>query len=178
MLVYTDLLCGDQVLSDSFPTKPLVYNGEEIPGIMVAQSKLVPKDIGEVNTGANASAEGGGDEVDDSVEMVCNIKDPLVGFGYEGPNDIKAKDFGVLFKSYCVAVKNKITEAGEKPGPFMKSAKAFAPFLKAEFKNFEIYSPKSFSAETFIIGWWDDEANTVGAPKFLYFKNALKEEKY
>lgn len=178
MLVYTDLVTGDQLLSDSYPLKPLVHNGEEIPGLMCAQSKMIPKDIGDVNTGANASAEGGGEELDDSVETVCNIKDGLVGFGYEGPNAVKASEFGVMYKSWCLAVKKKIEAAGEKPGPFMKSAKAFAPFMKAEFKNFEIYSPKSFSPDTFIIGWWDDEANTVGAPKFIYFMNALKQEKY
>ena len=179
MLVYTDLISGDQVLSDSFDLKPLNYGGNELEGIMCVQSKMVNKDIGEINTGANASAEGGGDEeVDDSVERVCDIKDGLVGFGYEGPNEMSAKEKVELFKAWCQKVKAKIVESGEKPGPFMKSAKGFMDFLKNEHKNMEIYFPKSYNTETFVIGWWDDEANAAGAPKFIYFKNALKEEKY
>lgn len=78
--------------------------------------------------------------------------------------------------------------------------------MKAQFSNFEIYYPKSYNADTFIIGWWDDEvrfvvtrfpflcflcafekltekkiitqANTLGAPKFIFFEPALKKEKY
>jgi hypothetical protein len=46
------------------------------------------------------------------------------------------------------------------------------PFIKDEFKNFEIYHPKSFNAETFIVGWWDEEANACGAPKFIFFADA------
>ena len=183
MLVYSDLISGDQMLSDSHVTTPLKHNGEEIEGIFIVQSKAVPKDIGEVNIGANASAEGGGEEVDDSVETVNNVIDGLLGFGYNGPNEMKASEFMVLYKAWCGAMKNKIIETApegaEAPAkPFMQSAKAFMPFLKAEFKNLEVYNPKSFNTETFVLGWWDDEANTVGAPKFIYFRHALKEEKY
>lgn len=176
--MYTDLISEDQVLSDSFNLTPLKYNDEEVEGIMVVQSRLVVKDIGEVNTGANASAEGGEEALEDEVEKVCDIKDGLVGFGYEGPNDMKASEFVTLYKAWCQKIKKIKEDAGEKPGPFMKSAKAFMGFMKAEFKNFEIYAPKSYNTETFIVGWWDDEANTVGCPKFIYFKHALKEEKY
>ena len=183
MLVYTDLISGDQVLSDSFPWKELDFvvdeAGTKLEGVMIVQSKKVVKDIGEVNTGANASAENPEEEaVDDSVEKVCDITDGLVGFGYEGPLPLKAAEFVALYKQWCQAVKAKKVEAGEKPGPFMKSAKGFMQFVKKEFKNFEIYAPKSFNTETFIIGWWDEEANAAGSPKFIYFKHALKEEKY
>ena len=145
---------------------------------MFVQSKMVVKDIGEINTGANASAENPEEELADSAEKVCDIKDGLVGFGYEGPLEMSASDFVVLFKTWCQSIKKKKEEAGEKPGPFMKSARGFLNFVKKEFKNMEIYAPKSFNTETFITGWWDDEANEAGSPKFLYFKHALKEEKY
>lgn len=178
MLVYSDLISGDQVLSDSYPWKELEYDGQKIEGVMYVQSKMVSKEIGEIDTGANASAEAADEGVDDSVEKVCDIKDGMIGFGYEGPNAMKASEFVTLYKAWCQAVKKKIEETGAKPGPFMKSAKGFMAFMKKEFKNFEIYAPKSFNTETFIIGYWDDEANAIGAPKFIYFKHALKEEKY
>ena len=40
------------------------------------------------------------------------------------------------------------------------------------------YHGKSFSPESFVIGWWDDEANEVGSPKFIFFEPALIREKY
>lgn len=183
MLVFTDLISDDQVLSDSSELLPLKLDGEELSGLQYVQSKMVPKDLGEINIGGNASAEGGGEEVDDSIETANNISDGLLGFGYNGPNEVKASEFMVLYKAWCGAVKAKIVEnapegADAPAKPFMQSAKAFMPFLKKEFKNLEVYNPKSFNTETFILGWWDDEANTIGAPKFIYFKHALKEEKY
>eukprot|EP00924_Labyrinthula_sp_SR-Ha-C_P010688 snap_masked-scaffold_49-processed-gene-1.80-mRNA-1 protein AED:0.00 eAED:0.00 QI:0/-1/0/1/-1/1/1/0/188 len=188
MLVYIDLVSEDQVLSDSFPWKELEYDGNKIPGVMVVQSKMVTKSLGEINTGANASAEAGEEELDDGAEKVVDIKDGLIGFGYEGPNTIAAKEFVTLYKAWCQKVRKILVKPDEEEGleerkeklgkPFMESAKEFMPFLKKEFKNCEIYAPKSFNTETFVIGWWDDEANKVGAPKFIYFKHALKEEKY
>jgi hypothetical protein len=79
---------------------------------------------------------------------------------------------------WCKAVKEKIEEKGGKPKDFMQAAKAFLPFMKDNFKNFEIYHPKSYNTSTFILGYWDDEANEVGAPKFIFFGPALLKEKY
>lgn len=178
MLVYTDLISGDQVLSDSYAWKQLEFDGKPVEGVMYVQSKMVSNEVGEINTGANASAEAVAEDPEEAAKKVCDIKDGLIGFGYEGPNEMKANEFVTLYKSWCGKVKKKIEETGAKPGPFMKSAKGFMEFMKKEFKNFEVYAPKSYNTETFILGWWDEEANIAGAPKFLYFKHSLKEEKY
>ncbi|WP_285167028.1 hypothetical protein, partial [Mycobacterium tuberculosis] len=62
MLVYQDLLTGDELLSDSFPYKE-IENGVlwEVEGKWVVQGAV------DVNIGANPSAEGADDDegVDD-----------------------------------------------------------------------------------------------------------------
>ncbi|KAJ6305934.1 hypothetical protein OIU78_021297 [Salix suchowensis] len=71
MLVYQDLLTGDELLSDSFPYKE-TENGVlwEVEGKWVVQGAI------DVDIGANPSAEGGDDEgVDDQTVKVVDIVD-------------------------------------------------------------------------------------------------------
>ncbi|PIA44398.1 hypothetical protein AQUCO_01700176v1 [Aquilegia coerulea] len=72
MLVYQDLLTGDELLSDSFPYKE-IENGIlwEVEGKWVVQGAV------DVDIGANPSAEGGGEDegVDDQAVKVVDIVD-------------------------------------------------------------------------------------------------------
>ncbi|CAN6587503.1 unnamed protein product [Malus baccata var. baccata] len=73
MLVYQDLLTGDELLSDSFPYRE-IHNGVlwEVDGkVMVVQGAV------DVDIGANPSAEGGGEDegVDDQAVKVVDIVD-------------------------------------------------------------------------------------------------------
>mmetsp|Transcript_12172 Transcript_12172/g.24277 ORF Transcript_12172/g.24277 Transcript_12172/m.24277 type:complete len:179 (-) Transcript_12172:84-620(-) len=178
MLVYTDLLSDDQMLSDAYPREPLKIGGEEVPNVFVVQSKMVTSELGDINIGANASAEGGGEEAGDDVKRVNNMTDGDVGFGYQGPNEYTGEEFKVIFRSWCKAIKAKIEESGEKPKDFMKSAKAILPFIQENFADLEFYAPKSFNPDTFVMGWWNDKANEVGAPAFIFLEKAYKIEKY
>ena len=139
VIVYSDILTGDQVLSDSRPQKPLTFNGEVIPGVFTVQAKLVVKGPVQVNTGANASTEAGDEEgADDQAVKVCDLKDPELGFGYEGPGSYSEGEFNALYKSWCKAVKEKIESKGGKPKDFMQAAKGFLPFLKENYGSFEM----------------------------------------
>lgn len=178
VVVFIDIVCGDQLLSDSYPQSQLVYNGEDLAGLTFVQSENVEKGAVSVNTGANASAEEAAEDGDDNVEKVNNIVDAEIGFAYEGPMTLKKSEFGVMYKNYCKKMKDAIIARGDKPKPFMESAKAFLEFMNKEFSNFEIYQSKSYDNPAFIVGWWDDEANTIGAPKFIYFEHGMFSEKY
>jgi len=144
-----------------------MHEGEAIPGVVTVQAKLASKGPVSVNTGANASKEESEEGVEDSEVKVVDLKDPDLGFGYEGPQAMSEGEFNSLYKAWCKAVKEKIESKGGKPKDFMQAAKAFLPFMKANFSSFEIYYPKSFNSETFVIGWWDDEANELGGTFFL-----------
>jgi len=182
MIVYEDLVSGDQVLSDSRPQAPLKIKigGVEtvIPNVFTVQSKLVIKGPVEVNTGANASKEEQEEGVEDQALKVVDLKDPEVGFGYEGPQDYSEAEFQTLYKTWCKAVKEKIEAKGGKPKDFMQAAKAFHPAIKENYSSFEVYHTKSFCSESFILGYWDDEANEAVAPKFIFFEPALNRVKY
>lgn len=154
------------------------FNGEVIPNVFSVQSRLVTKGPVDVNTGANASKEEAEEGSEDQVEKVVDLKDPATGFGYEGPQSYDVSDFTGLYKNWCKAVKEKIEAKGGKPKEFMQAAKAFLPFWKENFANLEIYHGKSFDPASFVMGWWDDEANELGAPKFIFFEPALIREKY
>jgi len=176
MIVYKDMVSGDQILSDSFEQEPLVYKGEPVPGCVVVQSKMVNKETGDIDIGANASAEEVDEGTADQAVMVNQLVDKDLGFGYEGPVSFTKQEFGTLFKKWSRETKEKILEKGDKAKPFVQSAKEFVNFLNAEYKNFEIYQTASFSS--FIIAWWDDAANQIGAPKFIFFTHAMDAEKY
>ncbi|KAH9258674.1 hypothetical protein BASA81_003176 [Batrachochytrium salamandrivorans] len=182
MIVYEDIVSGDQVLSDSYAQKPLQIPVQgvatAIPNVFAVQSRMVTKGPLEVNTGSNASKEETEEGVDDAAARVCDLKDPELGFGYEGPQSYSMGEFEVLFKGWCKAVKEKIEASGQKPMEFMQAARAMYPAIKENYSNMEVYHPKSYSSETFILGFWDDEANEVGAPKFIFFTPALKRIKY
>jgi hypothetical protein len=138
VIVYEDLLTGDQVLSDSRPQKPLVYNGEAIPNVFTVQAKLVTKGPIQVNTGANASKEEAEEGVEDQAVKVCDLKDSDLGFGYEGPQSYSEAEFNALYRGWCKSVKEKIESKGGKPKDFMQAAKAFLPFIKDNYANMEV----------------------------------------
>lgn len=174
MLVYNDIITGDQVLSDAYKQEPI----EGFDGMFVVRSKLVGKG-GITLAGENPSAEGGGDGGDDGVEKVNNMIDQELGFSYNPGPEMKLGAFvkGV-YQPWCKAVKAKIVESGQKPKAFMQSAKKGVEWLKKNFKNCEIFFGKSMNPDSFILGVWDDEANASGAQSFVFFTHALVEEKY
>lgn len=63
-----DLISGDELFSDAFPIKLIDDIVYEVDCAMVQQRKGVDVDIG-----ANASAEGGEEELEDGVETVNNV---------------------------------------------------------------------------------------------------------
>jgi hypothetical protein len=58
------------------------------------------------------------------------------------------------------------------------SAKAVLSGIKENFSSLEVYHTKSFNTDSFILGFWDEEANQLGSAKFIYFSSALNAIKY
>ena len=151
---------------------------EGYDGLFVVRSKMVGKG-GITLAGENPSAEGGDAGGDDGVEKVNNMIDQELGFSYNVGPEMKLKDFiAGVYKPWCKAVKGKLVEKGLKPKPFMKSAKGALGWLKANWKNCEIFFGKSMDTDSFVLAVWDDAANASGAQSFVFFKHALVEEKY
>ena len=176
MLVYKDIITGDQILSDAYTQEPI----EGFEGLFIVRSKLVAKGGNITLAGENPSAEagdcGGGDE---GVEKVNDMIDGGTGFGYNPGPEMKLGAFVKgIYKPWCKAVKEALVAKGIKPKPFMQSAKGAVDYLKKNWKNMEIHFGKGMDPKSFILAVWDKEANASGAQSFIFFKHALVEEKY
>jgi hypothetical protein len=70
MMIYKDIISGDEMVSDSFPIE--VVNDV----VLKVETKMVVKEALNVNVGGNPSADGGEDEgVDDTAQRVNDVVD-------------------------------------------------------------------------------------------------------
>ncbi|GAU29369.1 hypothetical protein TSUD_31760 [Trifolium subterraneum] len=155
MLVYQDLLTGDELLSDSFPYKE-IENGLlwEVEGKWVVQGAV------DVDIGANPSAEGGEDEgVDDQA-----VK--------EQPAFDK-KQFVTFMKRYIKLLTPKLE--GEKQELFKKHIEGATKYLLPKLKDLQFFVGESMHDDgSLVFAYYKDGATD---PTFIYFAYGLKEIK-
>ncbi|KAG2559101.1 hypothetical protein PVAP13_8NG318800 [Panicum virgatum] len=153
MLVYQDLLTGDELLSDSFPYKE-IENGVlwEVEGKWVVQGAV------DVDTGANPSAEGGEDEgVDDQAEQPAFDK----------------KQFVTFIKRYIKNLTAKLDP--EKADEFKKGIEGATKYLLSKLKDLQFFVGESMHDDgSLVFAYYKDGATD---PTFLYFAHGLKEIK-
>jgi hypothetical protein len=101
MLLYVDLLSEAELCSDAYPVK------EEAKGAVLSyESKKVTEGALEINTGANASAEGGGEEVEDGAEIYINI----VRAHSLTKIELSKKEYKAFMKSYWKLLLKKLNK--------------------------------------------------------------------
>ncbi|KAJ1407655.1 Translationally controlled tumor protein, conserved site [Sesbania bispinosa] len=166
MLVYQDLLSGDELLSDSFR-----YNEVENGMLWEVEGKWVVKGAVDVDIGANPSAEGGEDEgVDDTAVKVVDIVDT---FRLQEQPAFDKKQFLAWVKRYIKLLTPKLEE--EKQEHFKKNIEGAAKFLLAKLKDLQFFVGESMHDDgSMVFAYYKDGATD---PTFLYFAYALKEVK-
>ncbi|PIA44397.1 hypothetical protein AQUCO_01700176v1 [Aquilegia coerulea] len=141
MLVYQDLLTGDELLSDSFPYKE-IENGIlwEVEGKWVVQGAV------DVDIGANPSAEGGGEDegVDDQAVKVVDIVDT---FRLQEQPAFDKKQFVAFIKRFIKQLTPKLE--GEAQEQFKKGIEGATKFLLPKLKDFQLYD--YFNCSYFLI---------------------------
>ncbi|KAL2468608.1 Translationally-controlled tumor protein-like protein [Forsythia ovata] len=167
MLVYQDLLSGDELLSDSFPYKE-IENGMlwEVEGKWVVQGAI------DVNIGANPSAEGAGEDegVDDQVAKVVDIVDT---FRLQEQPAFDKKQFVAYVKKYIKNLTPKLET--EKQELFKKHIEGATKFLLPKLKDLQFFVGESMHDDgTIVFAYYKDGATD---PTFLYFAYGLKEVK-
>ncbi|KAL2469145.1 Translationally-controlled tumor protein-like protein [Forsythia ovata] len=167
MLVYQDLLSGDELLSDSFPYKE-IENGMlwEVEGKWVVQGAI------NVNIGANPSAEGAGEDegVDDQVAKVVDIVDT---FRLQEQPAFDKKQFVAYVKKYIKNLTPKLET--EKQELFKKHIEGATKFLLPKLKDLQFFVGESMHDDgTIVFAYYKDGATD---PTFLYFAYGLKEVK-
>jgi len=167
MLVYQDLISGDELLSDSFPYTEL-FNGLlwEVDGKWVVQGAV------DVNIGANPSAEGGGEDegVDDQAVKVVDIVDT---FRLQEQPPFDKKTFVAAIKKYIKTLTPKLE--GESLDIFKKNIEAATKFLLGKLSDLQFFVGESMHDDsTLVFAYYKDGA---ADPTFLYFGVGLKEVK-
>ncbi|KAL4271919.1 hypothetical protein GQ457_13G024440 [Hibiscus cannabinus] len=167
MLVYQDLISGDELLSDSFPYKE-IENGMlwEVEGKWVVQGAV------DVDIGANPSAEGADDDegVDDQAVKVVDIVDT---FRLQEQPSFDKKQFVANMKKFIKNLTPKLD--AEKQESFKKNIEGAIKFLLTKLKDLQFFVGESMHDDgCLVFAYYKDGATD---PTFLYFPYALKEVK-
>ena len=167
MLVYQDLLTGDELLSDSFPYRE-IENGIlwEVDGKWVVQGAI------DVDIGANPSAEGGGDDegVDDQAVKVVDIVDT---FRLQEQPPFDKKQFVTFMKRYIKNLSAKLD--AEKQEEFKKNIEGATKYLLGKLKDLQFFVGESMHDDGgLVFAYYKDGATD---PTFLYSSHGLKEVK-
>ncbi|KAF8621626.1 hypothetical protein AX15_007644 [Amanita polypyramis BW_CC] len=128
MLLYTDILTGDEMFSDAFPIKTVDDIVYEVDCAM-----MIVKD-GDVNIGANPSAEDQDEALEDGAQTVNNV---VHSFRLQ-PTSFDKKTFLTYLKGYMKAMKAELQKVKpDRVDGFEKGAQGYAKKIIANFKDFE-----------------------------------------
>jgi hypothetical protein len=162
MIVYTDLLTGDEMLSSAFPLVPVVdEEGNTVEGLMMCESKMIAKGGDDVDIGCgNAFGGEGGDEGGVPAEMVNNV---IESFAYSETQIGTAMDFKAWIKDYMNAVRAYMRDKGkakEEIQAFMSMAPGIAKFFLKRFSDVQFYLGPSFNPESMVFSIYPDGSVT------------------
>lgn len=166
MIIYKDIISDDELLSDAYPVK-------EVDGVLyeVDCAMITIKD-GDVDIGANPSAEGGDDDLEEGARTVNNV---VHGFNLQ-ETAFDKKSYKQHMMEYMKAVKKHLTETNpDAVDTFMKGAQAQFKRILGSFDDFEFYTGESMNPEamTVLLNYRED-----GVTPFLtVWKHGVKEYK-
>ncbi|KAF8351414.1 translationally controlled tumor-associated [Amanita rubescens] len=167
MLLYSDVLTGDEMFSDAFPMKEI----DEI--VYEVNCSMITVKDGDVDIGANPSAEEGGDDaMEDGAKTVNNV---VHSFRLQQTSFDK-KSYLTYLKGYMKAVKAELQNSNpERVEAFEKGAQTFAKKVVAGFKDFEFYTGESMNPDGMValLNYREDGIT----PYFTFWKHGLKEVK-
>uniref|UniRef100_A0A7S4E799 Ubiquitin-like domain-containing protein n=1 Tax=Pelagomonas calceolata TaxID=35677 RepID=A0A7S4E799_9STRA len=153
--ILTCKVSGKEMCSDAFKAEPV----EEAPGIIKVQPRNMTEGGEEINTGGNASAEGGGEELDDNVKIVDAIEHTFHLQEYE----MSATALKTYLKSYYQAMRKAKKEAGvpqDEIKAFMATAPTACKFLLTKVKDCEVFINEDFDDKGAIcLREWAEQGN-------------------
>ncbi|CEP63928.1 Tma19p LALA0_S09e05644g [Lachancea lanzarotensis] len=166
MLIYKDIISGDELLSDAYDT-------ELVDGVIYeANCDMVKVGGDNVDIGANPSAEGGDDDVEDGSEMVNNV---VHSFRLQ-QTAFDKKSFLTYIKGYMKEIKGKLQETDpEQVSVFEKGAQAYVKKVIGSFKDWEFFTGESMNPDGMLVLLNYREDGTT--PFVAIWKHGVIEEK-
>ncbi|KAF3926207.1 hypothetical protein ABW21_db0208375 [Orbilia brochopaga] len=166
MLLFKDLICDDEIFSDAFPIK-------EVDGIAYeVECAMIQMKEGDIDIGANPSAEEAEEGLDDGVQTVNNV---VHSFRLQSTSFDK-KSYQIYLKDYMKAVVKKLNETNpDQVDAFKAGAQTLAKKILGNFKDYEFYTGESMNPEGMValLNYREDGVT----PYFTVWKHGLKEEK-
>ncbi|KAI9279642.1 Mss4-like protein [Sporodiniella umbellata] len=163
MLLYNDIITGDELFSDAFPIKEVDDIAFEV------DCKMITISDGDIDIGANPSAEGGDEEVESASETVNNV----VHSFRLAPTQFDKKTYMSYIKGYMKALKAKLAEANpDRVSAFEKGAATLVKKIITNFKDYEFYTGESMDPDGMValLNYREDGVT----PYFTFFKDGLK----
>ncbi|PBK69672.1 translationally controlled tumor-associated [Armillaria solidipes] len=167
MLLYEDIISGDEMFSDAFPLKLI----DDIVFEVECQTITI-KPGADVDIGANPSAEEQDEGLEEGATQVNNV---VHSFRLQSTAFDK-KSFLTYLKGYMKSVKAKLAETKpDRVEAFEKGAQTYAKKIVANFKDFEFYTGENMNADGMValLNYREDGVT----PYFTFWKDGLKEVK-
>ncbi|KAH6681851.1 translationally controlled tumor protein [Halenospora varia] len=168
MIIYKDIITGDELMSDSYDMKEVDGTVYEINCDMIVEGAV------SVNTGANASAEEAEEGVEDGAIQVNNV---VNSFRLQQTSFDK-KQYLSHLKTYMKKVKEGLKAKGAEESvitDFEKGAQAYAKKIVGSFKNYDFYIGESMDPDGMVILMNYREDGTT--PYVTVWKHGLVAEK-
>mmetsp|Transcript_5416 Transcript_5416/g.14134 ORF Transcript_5416/g.14134 Transcript_5416/m.14134 type:complete len:169 (-) Transcript_5416:329-835(-) len=163
MIVYTDRISGDELISDSYPTEE-TFDGTflEVQG----KWRLAGGEV-DIDIGANPSAEDDAPEqLDDTKVKVVDIVD---AFQLVEQGEYDKKSLMSYFKGWVSTIMEHIPE--DEKDAFKKKVQAGVKRLCGLVKELQVFTGPSMDPDaTMVFAYYKEGAD---APTFVLFKDAL-----
>ena len=172
MLVYKDLLTGDELFSDSFPIKLIDNVYYEVEGKIVAEGS---GGIDDSLIGGNKSAEEpSAEEYNSDTTYGCNI---VFNHRLQEVPGMTKKDYGALIKGYVKKVHQHLIDNGKEDEAevFKKGIPGVIKKIKEMWDDLILYTGESGGDDAMYCFMNYRES---GDPYMIFFKHGLVEEKF
>lgn len=164
--VLQDLISGDELLSDAYDLK--LVDGV----IYEADCQMVTVGDNDIDIGANPSAEGGDDDVENTAETVNNV---VYSFRLQ-QTQFDKKSFLTYIKGYMKTIKAKLQETNpDEVETFEKGAMAYVKKVVGSFKDWDFYTGESMDPDAMLVLLNYREDGTT--PYVAIWKHGVKAQK-
>ncbi|RFU31003.1 hypothetical protein B7463_g5322, partial [Scytalidium lignicola] len=144
MIIYKDIITGDEIISDSYDLK------EVDDAVYECDCQMITLGAVQVDTGANASAEEADEGVEDGAVQVNNV---VNSFRLQSTSFDK-KSYLSHLKTYMKKVKETLKAKGasdETVTKFEKGAQAYAKKIVGNFKDYDFYIGESMDPDGMVV---------------------------